>query len=95
MLSAGQGWPLLRIAARIRSRVSRTLVCGRPAMLKRRRPVADDRFGLDEVAINTDNGGPVGAAGSGCGQELGAGHDGVLLNGRTRRSVRPAGQMTW
>ena len=53
--------PLLTIAARIRSRASRSAVSGRPTRIIADQAVRDVRLDLDDVAGHTDQGDRVGA----------------------------------
>ena len=52
----GHSSPLLAIAARIRSRASRSAVSGRPTRIIPGQPVGDVRFDLDHLAGHTDQG---------------------------------------
>ena len=63
MVRAGQVWPLLRMAAFTRSRVSRITLSGRPVMCRPGGPLASRGLNLDQVAFDADDGGRAGLCG--------------------------------
>ena len=56
ILELGQLWPLLTIAARIRSRASRSAVSGRPTRIVAGSPLAMSAFYFDQVTADSDQG---------------------------------------